>query len=660
MHHVAKRLTWLWSIGLAILLIVVYWHVSLAYTPKISHPLEQLSAAEIKTTVSVIRKQKSLSPDVRFTQISLQEPVKSEVLEFTLGRPFKREAFVTLLESNLNKIYEAVVDLKALKLTSWKEIKTGQPVILDEEFKLLDKIAKADPRWQEAMKKRGIKNFDEVWVDGLAPGHLSANERQTDARLIRGLSYYKGKNWNYYGRKIEGVMLTVNLNTGKVFDFVDTGIVPFSKENWDFDEQSVGKLRTAPKSLKIVQPQGASFQIKGNEISWQNWKFRYMMHPREGLVLYQVSYSDRGNNRPVLYRASLSEMAVPYADTDPTWAFRSGYDVSEYGIGRLANTMELGKEVPENAMLLDAVFANDMGEPYVQKQAVGIYEQDGGMLWKHYDFVSKRKEARRARNLVMTFTSAVGAYDYAYSWVFHQDGSLELQTNLTGIMLTKGVADTMHSQANHFGHLVANNIEAIHHQHFFTYRLDMDVNGQANSAIEMNTKALPVSQDNPKGNAFVMEDTLLETEAVAMRDLDMKQNRKWKIVNADNKNALGNAPAYTLLPGENSVLYAAEQSNVRQRAGFTNHHFWVTQYKPDEMYAGGDYPNQGQPGQGLPQWEANNESVVGKDIVMWYTMGITHIPRQEEWPVMPVHQAGFKLVPTNFFTLNPALDVPAP
>jgi primary-amine oxidase len=151
----------------------------------------------------------------------------------------------------------------------------------------------------------------------------------------------------------------------------------------------------------------------------------------------------------------------------------------------------------------------------------------------------------------------------------------------------------------------------------------------------------------------------MASETEAMRDMDMKQNRKWKIVNANKKNALGGNIGYALVPGANSVIYASEKSSVYQRAGFTHHHFWVTPYKPGEMYASGDYPNQSKPGQGLPEWVSDNESLVGKDLVVWYTMGVTHIPRPEEWPVMPVHQAGFKLIPTGFFTKNPALDLPS-
>lgn len=512
------------------------------------------------------------------------------------------------------------------------------------------------------MIERGITNFDDVVVDGWAPGNLSAEETASGARLIRGLSYYKGDNTNFYAGAIEGVLVTVDLNNRSVADFIDTGVVPFSRENFDIDEESVGDLREAPAPLIINQPDGTSFEIANNEISWQNWNFRYMMHPREGLVLYQVGYEDQGELRPILYRAGLSEMVVPYADPDPTWVFRNAFDIGEYGMGRLANAMELGREVPENAVLLDAAFADDFGEPYVLPGAVAIYERDSDLLWQHYDYVSGETEGRRGRELVMTFISTIGNYDYAFNWIFQQDGTMEVEVNLTGILLTKGTAasneDSL-SNRDRYGELVAENILAPSHQHLFNFRLDMDVDGVANSAFEENTNAVPVSQDNPAGNAFVEKETLLATEAVAQRDLNWRQHREWEIANASKQNALGGDIGYTLEPGENAVPFASPKSGIRQRAGFTDHQVWVTRYKPGELYSGGDYPNQSTGGEGLPQWVFDNESLVGKDIVLWYTMGTTHHPRPEDWPVMPVETAGFKLMPTGFFTKNPALNVPS-
>ncbi|MHC5858823.1 primary-amine oxidase [Nostoc sp.] len=654
-----KRFLWLSIAIISVISISIgLMETLMAQQPSISHPLTSLTESEISTAVSVIKREKTLSEMAAFPLIALQEPDKEEVLKFTPGKVFGRKAFLVIYERSLNKTYEGIVDITSKTLSSWKEIPSVQPAIVNSEYELATQVVKTDPRWQKAMQRRGITDFDQVKISWWAPGIQSQQEEATGNRLCRGLSYYKGKAWNYYGSPIEGVVATVNLNTGKIASFIDKGNVPFSKENWNYDIKSLGKLLSPLKALKIVQPNGTSFQIKDNEISWQGWKFRYSMHPRNGLMLYQVAYNDGENIRPILYRASLSEMVVPYGDPEPTWSFRNAFDVGEYNLGLLANTMELGKEIPENGLLLNAVFANEQGEPYKMPGVIGIYERDRGMLWKHYEYNTQRNDVRRSRELVMTMTVAVDNYDYSINWIFHQDGTLEVQNELTGIVLAQGTAAQKQSEDNSYGRLIAKNIFGVNHQHFFNYRLDFDVDGQANSVMEMNVKALPMDEKNPLGNAIALSETPLAKETSAVRDLDLKSSREWMIVSADKKNRLGAAPGYMLMPGGNSMFFPVEGSKIRQRAEFATHHVWVTKYKPSELYAGGDYPNQTRPGQGLPKYIADDEALMGEDIVLWYTMGVTHIPRSEDWPVMPVHQVGFKLVPRGFFSRNPAINLP--
>ena len=130
------------------------------------------------------------------------------------------------------------------------------------------------------------------------------------------------------------------------------------------------------------------------------------------------------------------------------------------------------------------------------------------------------------------------------------------------------------------------------------------------------------------------------------------------MTNPGARNALGHSTGYAILPGENAVPFALPDSWIRRRAGFINAHLWVTPYSDEEKYSAGDYPYQSKGGDGLPKWTAADRSIDNRDVVLWYTMGITHNPRPEDWPVMPVHEAGFKLVPWGFFPRNPALDLP--
>jgi primary-amine oxidase len=627
------------------------------------HPLDPLTAAEITATVSALKAQPDFPRDARFPILTLREPPKEEVLRYQPGAPMRRRAFAVVYDRARNGTYEAVVDLNDSRVVSWKEIRSVQPLFMSEEYESLPNVVRADPRWQAAIRRRGITDFDGVMIDVWAAGYAGeADSPRT--RLARALSFYRGKGQNAFARPIEGVVAVVDMNRKQVLQVVDAGVVPVARSSADLSERAIGTVRRAPRPLQVVQRLGPTYEVRGQEVRWQNWRFRFRMEPREGLVLQTAGYEDGGRVRSILYRGSLSEMVVPYSDPSGTWVFRNAFDVGEYGLGRMANTLVPGQDAPDNATFFDASFADDLGQPQVRGRAVALYERDGGLLWRHYDDEVESMETRRARELVLCFTATLGNYDYCLNWVFHQDGTLEVEALLTGIMLAKGVVETKmgpeaQDMSREYGHLVAPNVLAVSHQHFFSFRLDMDVDAPApNSVVELNTRAEPPGPMNRPIKAFRMFETPLASEREARRDLNLASGRMWKVQNPAARNALGYPAGYLLVPGENAVPFVAPESLVRRRAGFLDHHLWATRYDPTELYAAGDYINQSPGGEGLPKWIRRNASLRDADVVLWYTMGVSHIPRPEEWPVMTVHRAGFRLMPAGFFDRNPSLDVP--
>lgn len=634
------------------------------------HPLDPLTAVEIESAVAILQSAGRFSEGMFLPILVLREPSKGAVRAFKPGSPFPREAFAVILDRKENRTTEAVIDLGKRAVVSSKVIPDVQPNVLEEEFNSVPKIVRADPAWRAAMEKRGIKDFDKVLIDTWAAGVLPAKGAKPGARLSRALSFYKGDAKNGYGRPIEGVVAVVDVNQGKVVEVVDTGVRPLARTSQDFDAASLGKPRTGLKPLTVEQPEGVSFEIDGNLVRWQNWRFRFALHPREGLVLYTIGYEDGGRVRPILHRASVAEMIVPYGDPDINWVWRAAFDEGEYGLGRLANELEEGRDAPDNARFVDAVMAGETGEPETWKNAIAFFERDGGILWKHFDDGTERSYSRRARQLVMMYHVTVGNYDYFLHWIFNQDGSLEVRAEASGILLAKGVPQhTCQSCVaaregkpvtgdEKTGMLVAEQIVAPNHQHFFSFRLDFDVDGTENSVSELNISSLPADQANPHLNGFAMDKTTLQSELEARRSLNLATLRHWKVFNSSVTGPLGHNPGYLLHPGENTGPYQHPGATARKRAAFVDHHLWVTAYHADEMNASGPYPNQHPGGDGLPKWTADNAPLVGKDVVLWYTVGLTHVPRPEEWPIMPTAGVGFKLVPAGFFDRNPALDVP--
>jgi primary-amine oxidase len=611
----------------------------------VSHPLTPLSAAEIRAAVKIFKDSGRLPAGSRFSLITLAEPPKEQVLR---EAAVPRRAFAVIYDAPSNHTWEAVADLSASRLESFQAVPGAQPAVTVQDSEAADRIVRADPRWRQAIRARGIDDSNNAFIVAWSAGYFGLPGTGQD-RIVRALTYYGGADRTFDAHPVEGVVAHVDVTSGKILDFLDTDRqAPVSRERFDLDPASNLPLRAAPAALTIVQPR-PGFRIEDGEVRWQKWHFRYALHPREGLVLYMVGYEDGGRVRSILYRGSLSEMVVPYGDPTGAWFFRNSFDAGELGLGVNASTLRPGIDCPTNCSVFDAVIADGGGVPRALSGAVALYERDGGIAWKHGD------DARRARDLVLSYSSEVGNYDYGFDWIFHQDGALEMRVALTGIMAAKGVADGGHDP---YSHVVARNIAAPHHQHFFTFRLDMDIDGAANRVVELNSAPAPAGPQNPYGGAFTMTETPLRTEREAERHLNLATSRRWVIESASAKNALGHPTGYALLPGENAEPLAAADSWVRKRAGFLNAHVWVTPYRPQEMYAGGDYPNQSHGGDGLIKWTAANRSIDNQDVVLWYTMGVTHNPRPEDWPVMPVHAAGFRLIPWGFFAKNPAMDLP--
>jgi primary-amine oxidase len=653
-----------WLLACSLLVPIVSFAQTAPTPTAAAHPLDPLAGAEIATAVRLVRAQPDVSGggELLFPTVTLHEPAKADVRAFKPGTRLAREATVVVFDRTRNRTFEALVDLRARRITSWTPLAGVQPSIMNVEIDRVVPLVRADPAFQAALRKRGLTNMAEIQLDPWAPGLLDPNSEPRTTRWVRALAYVKGSQKNPYARPIEGVVALVDLNAMKVERVIDTGVYPIPPQTADLDDVSLakrGRLRPAPKPLQVTQPLGPSFTVSGHEVRWQNWRFRFSLEPREGLVLHTVAYEDRGRPRSILYRASLSEMLVPYADPASNWSFRNAFDEGEYGLGRLTDSLEVGIDAPRHARFFDAVFADDLGKPTVVPRAVAIYERDGGLLWKHFEYYSNnRTDGRRARELVIFSMVTVANYDYGFNWIFRQDGTMELQAVLTGIMLTKGVQDGAdHAADGRFGHMVAPNLAAVHHQHFFNFRLDFDIDEGPNSVREVNTRALAPGPDNPALNAFVMEETPLRSEAEAQRDMNLASARRWVVINPASHNALGQPAGYLLAPGDNSVPYLQPDSPIRQRAAFINHHFWATAFDPAERHAAGEFPNQSEPGQGLPAWTKANRPLENQDVVTWYTFGVTHIPRPEEWPVMSVATAGFKLLPVSFFTANPSLDV---
>ena len=390
-------------------------------------------------------------------------------------------------------------------------------------------------------------------------------------------------------------------------------------------------------------------------LRWQDWRLHVALHPVDGLVLSDLRFRDGEEDRQVLYRASLSEMVVPYGDPHDGFYWRTYFDAGEYGMGRLANSLQLGCDCLGEIRYVDAVLADGAGAPRAIPNAICIHEEDAGVLWKHTELASGMAHVRRSRKLVVSFFATVGNYDYGFYWSLYQDGTIELEAKLTGIVLTRGVTP---GQELGSATRVAPDLAAPHHQHLFNVRLDMAVDGFANTVHEVDLVGADAGPENPYRLASVARSTPIRSESEGRRHIDPAAARSWKVVNPGRTNHVGEPTGYGLQPFNGPTLLAGPESSVGRRAGFAHANLWVTRFDPDELHAAGEHPNQHPGGAGLPEWIAKDRPLEEADVVLWHTFGVSHAVRTEDWPVMPVERVGFALRPVGFFARNPAMRVP--
>jgi primary-amine oxidase len=624
------------------------------------HPLDPLYTAELEQAVQILEREQRLAGNVRIASLNLIEPPKAFIEAREPGSAFERKALAVLLDRDKRASCEAVVDLAANSITSVTQLPDGiQPSIMLDEFSECEQAVRRSPLFQAALRKRGVTDANLVMVEPWSAG-VYGNELPEDQglRRMRALCFVRSEpRDNGYARPVDSMVVVVDLYRMEVIRIEEYESAPLPPEPGNWAREYIPNVRTDLKPIDIVQPEGASFTVQGNQVQWQKWKFRVGFTSREGLVLHTISYDDDGAPRPILYRASICEMVVPYGDPGEQYYRKNAFDIGEYGLGTLANSLSLGCDCLGVIHYFDFPQVDSHGKVTSLKNAVCLHEEDFGILWKHTDWRTGQSEVRRSRRLSVSFVATVGNYEYAFYWYFYQDGSIQCEIKLTGIMNTTALSP---GEKPVYGMEIAPQLNAPFHQHIFAARLVTAVDGPDNSVYEVNSVGVPTGATNPHGNAFVAEETLLATEKEAQRRVNSSTARFWRVVNPRKKNRLGRPVGYRLVPGENCPPLVQPDATIMRRAGFTSNHVWVTPYRPEERYAAGEYPNQHPTGDGLPNWTKANRKVDDTEITLWYVFAHNHVPRPEDWPVMPAAMLGFQFRPDGFFERNPSMDVPPP
>lgn len=642
------------------------------------HPLEPLTADEFRAVTALLSAEQGVGDGWRYASIELVEPTKSELAAYDAdGTLPPRRAVVVCFNTGENTTYKSFVSLSGESVESFELVPGVQANFTVDEFEECDRVLRAHPDVQAALARRGITDMDLVFMDTWTYGGPVMPEEYKDRRLGWSDTWLrKEPGANPYATPITGLHCVIDVNTMEVLRIEDAaaaGSEASGANATGFDQpETMGEYvprhipqrirdtfdRPPLKTLEITQPDGPSFQIDGNLLTWQNWSLRVGFNYREGMTLHTVSYTDAGRVRPIAHRLSFAEMVVPYRDPSVDHYRRTAFDIGEWGLGFMTTSLELGCDCLGEIRYLDAVLHNSAGEPYTITNAICIHEEDNAVLWKHVDH-DAGAEVRRMRRLTVSFHVTVANYEYLVYWRLYQDGNIECEVRATGIMVTTPIAPG--ASANPNGTTVDNRTYAPFHQHFLTARMDLDIDGTDNTVFASETIAEPMGPDNPYGLSLVQQNTPLRTESEGKQNPNYATQKTWKIANPNVTTSLGLNPAYKLVPSGAFPSMFDPASPIFGRATVIGHTLWVTPNSPDERWPAGEFVNQSERDTGLAEWTKADRPIENTDVVLWYTFGIHHITRPEDWPIMPADIVSFWLKPFGFFDRNPSLDVePSP
>jgi primary-amine oxidase len=642
-----------------------------------THPLDPLTASELASIREVLIASGRFSPETKFAWVELEEPPKSAVEQFHPGDDFPRKASLTAIDFSARKSFAVRVDIKGRRIVGLDDLQRLQPGLTDHDIELAREIVSADESVAAALSKHGIKphaglNVIRALYMGVGTDPTLESE---GGRLLRVMFLSDPDAVNDFGPVLDGLMAVVDLYARRVVRLYDDPGVPIVKVPHDiFDPKVRGPASHAVTPLRA---HGRRFKIDDHVVDWGAWRFRFSFNLREGLVLYQLSFDDHGRRRPVVYRASLSEIVSRYASSTTTRAPMEFFDESNFGLGYLATSLLPGRELPGNAVMLGPLLPRPDQASFSQvyRNSIYVYERDAGNLLYYQQ--GERRISARATELVIGFRVPLGNYVYGLNWVFKQDGSFAFEAELAGEILTQlttaqsckactaivqapGAGDPKgQPDAESFATLVHPNVLGLVHQHWFNLRLDFDIDGNANAVMENDLRPATAKAvgDADAGPQLALTHTVLSRAVDAKRDADGSAARSWTIYNPASLGPTGRPAGYTVVPGE-SVATLYPPAREHGIAAFTFHQFWVTPYRDGELFADGLYPNQPPPDYADTLYHyADAQSVFDRDIVVWYSLGETHVPRSEDYPLMPTMKLSVLFRPDGFFSRNPSLGL---
>lgn len=592
--------------------------LQLAGTAPAPHPFDPLTAAEIERATTLVAKEYGA---LAFNAVTLLEPRKEQMIAWLASpeddRQPPRIADVVAIKKG-GAVYDGHVDLKDGKILKWESNDGVQPLVcLDHQdgskatllisyrsqwrtFRWLNtlygEIQRSSISADSSAYQRRICTKCIVTVSKLIRSQ-NASVSDNEAAWTIGFDERFGNQVRlqqalmYYRPNIDDSQYSFPLDFTPIFncdtqEIIHIDVPPVRRpvnqappNNYHPEAiKAEGGYRQDVKPINITQPEGVNFKIDGRVIEWENWKVHVGFNYREGIVLNNITYNDKGNERGIFYRLSLAEMVVPYGNPEHPHQRKHAFDLGEYGGGYMTNSLALGCDCKGAVKYLDAHFVNRAGASQTIQNAICIHEEDAGILFKHTDFRDDSVIVTRGRKLIISHVFTAANYEYAVYWIFHQDGTVQLEIKLTGILNTYAMNPGEDTKG--WGTEVYPGVNAHNHQHLFCMRIDSNIDGPANTIFQVDARpgsGEVGSDENKYGNAFYAYKTKFATPQEAMSDYDGDSSRTWEMSNTNVINEYSHKPvSYKLVSREVPSLLPKKGGLVWKRAGFARHAVHVT------------------------------------------------------------------------------------
>ncbi|XP_010676221.2 amine oxidase [copper-containing] gamma 1 [Beta vulgaris subsp. vulgaris] len=638
------------------------------------HPLDPVTAEEInqaRTILSSYAANKALT----IYSLTLDEPPKSKVLSWRQGDPLSPRKISVIARFGGGPIRLLTVDLRLRRVRRVEnEPPSGYPIPTSDEIMASMSAPFTSVEFNKSIIKRGV-DLGDVNCEPFAPGWFGKKEEKR--RIIKVQCFSTKDTINFYMKPIEGLTVVVDLDTNQVVGISESdhaNRIPIPKgidSDYRFSVQKNTHKKIKPiNPISMEQPKGPSFTVENNHlIKWGNWEFHLKHDPRAGLTVSRAMFEDPDNGelRSVMYKGMVSELFVPYMDPTEAWYFKTYIDVGDYGLGLSTRSLEPLNDCPRNAYYMDAVLSTTHGKPFVRSNVICIFERYAGdIAWRHTETGIAGQQFREVRpkvTLVARMVPTIGNYDYIIDWIFQGDGVIKTEVALSGIPVIKGTiyknTKEVPEEKYLYGPLVSENSIGVIHDHYVAFYLDMDVDSPDNSFVKVDIRRQETSPgESPRKSYLKATRNVAKTEKDAQIKLNIYQPSEYHVINPNKKTRVGNPVGYRLIPGSNAASLLDLEDPPQKRAAFTNNQIWVTPYNKSEMWAGGLFVWQSHGDDTLATWTKRDRAIENKDIVVWYVVGLHHIPCQEDFPIMPSESVGFRLKPVNFLSQNPILGIP--